>query len=178
MFVTFYGEPFASTRCGSRGPMTHSCQASRPQLLAPAFEGSQVGAYRNARAYILDTFSHSVLVMTESIEKPQLLSRKRKRIVSAVDVQETDLPPRQAAKRRKRSLHSLHETSPAFWDNLSRVPLTRRALSEFNRRTGPYIAPSSSQREPLNGDLSKQLKRFARHGGPSLRNIRGVRKTY
>jgi len=40
--------------------MTHLRQASRPQHLAPSLEGFQAGAYRDARAYMLDTLSHKL----------------------------------------------------------------------------------------------------------------------
>ncbi|KAF2195614.1 hypothetical protein K469DRAFT_681898 [Zopfia rhizophila CBS 207.26] len=96
--------------------------------------------------------------------KPQ--NRKRKRTVKAAPA--TDPP----TKHRKRSRQRF-KTPPEFWDNLSRVPLCRRALREFNRRTVLPSAPKPPVRSVLEGDLVKQLKRFARHGGPSLRDIRG-----
>ena len=94
---------------------------------------------------------------------------KRKRTIE--DAPATDRSPQPPAKRRKRS-HN--RTPPEFWDNLSKVPLCRRALREFNRRTVGLTAPKPPAPSVLKGDLVKQLKRFARHGGPSLRDIRGV----
>jgi hypothetical protein len=75
-----------------------------------------------------------------------------------------------ATKRRRQPL------DPAeFWDNLSRVPLCRRALREFNRRHLPPAVPAPPLMPPvLEGRLLKSLNRFSRHGGPGLRNIRGV----
>ncbi|KAE9971392.1 hypothetical protein EG328_005703 [Venturia inaequalis] len=47
------------------------------------------------------------------------------------------------AKRRKDSHSSPSEAPPEFWDKLSRVPLCRRALREFDRRAIPTIPPQS-----------------------------------
>ena len=54
------------------------------------------------------------------------------------------------------------------------MPLCRRAFREFDRRTVQSVTPKPPVRSVLKGDLVKQLKRFARHGGPDLRDIRGV----
>lgn len=61
---------------------------------------------------------------------------------------------------------------PQFWDSLSKIELTRRALEELNRRTKTrYSLPSPLQpRTTTSGDLA----RFTRHGGPDLRDLRGV----
>ena len=80
-------------------------------------------------------------------------------------------PP--AAKRQKRS-----RRPPEFWDNLSQVPLCHSALREFNRRTVRPTAQKPPVRSVLKEDLVKQLKSFARHGGPDLRDIRGVGRLY
>jgi hypothetical protein len=99
-------------------------------------------------------------------------AKKRKRAIDAAPATNPEpLPP---AKRQKASLQSRSKTTPEFWDNLSRVPLCRRALREFNRRTVRPTAPKPPERSVIKGDLIKQLKRFARHGGPTLRDIRGV----
>ncbi|KAF1993984.1 hypothetical protein P154DRAFT_582275 [Amniculicola lignicola CBS 123094] len=100
--------------------------------------------------------------------KPQ--NRKRKRIVEAVSA--TDAP-QPTTKRRRGSRRQAFKTPPEFWDSLSQVPLCRRALREFNRRAVLPSAPEPPARSALEGDLVKQLERFARHGGPSLRDIRG-----
>ena len=88
---------------------------------------------------------------------------------------------------------------PAFWDNLSKIPLTRSALEELKRRyTGRSCIQlkvkkprtRSAVREfkqkaqpivPVFKYLLKapqagitQLKSFARQGGPDLTNLRGV----
>ncbi|KAG5995873.1 hypothetical protein E4U54_002755 [Claviceps lovelessii] len=59
--------------------------------------------------------------------------------------------------------------SPEFWDELSKIYLTTRALRELDRRNTahsipPHIAPK---------EYPKQLARFSRHGGPDLDHLRG-----
>lgn len=90
----------------------------------------------------------------------------------------------------QRSL-GLSQQPAAFWDNLSKIWLTRIALREFHRRNARLAlsAPSSGKRqahqlaarsaavEHLNTRPSKPLKGikpFARHGGPDLSDLRGV----
>ncbi|KID93794.1 hypothetical protein MAJ_10229, partial [Metarhizium majus ARSEF 297] len=91
---------------------------------------------------------------------------------------------------------------PQFWDNLSRLALTKNALRELNRRTTPISASHSSTsnlqplprtrralaarskihtpsaqeflRQSSPADRTR-VKRFARHGGPDLNDLRGYR---
>ncbi|KAI0965364.1 hypothetical protein F4678DRAFT_452862 [Xylaria arbuscula] len=60
--------------------------------------------------------------------------------------------------------------SPEFWDNLSKVWLTSRALRELDLRNSirPATIPTTSE-----NICSKKLARFARHGGPDLQHLRG-----
>ncbi|KAH8906449.1 hypothetical protein BR93DRAFT_969641 [Coniochaeta sp. PMI_546] len=58
---------------------------------------------------------------------------------------------------------------PEFWDGLSRVPLTRRALRELDRRNSAQTAPGPAAPAVHTTDRV----RFARHGGPDLRHLRG-----
>ncbi|KAK3304692.1 uncharacterized protein B0T15DRAFT_250724 [Chaetomium strumarium] len=58
---------------------------------------------------------------------------------------------------------------PEFWDNLSKVPLTRRALRELDRRNSARPAPGPA----APAVYTAHLARFARHGGPDLRHLRG-----
>ncbi|KAI9731016.1 MAG: hypothetical protein M1834_005479 [Cirrosporium novae-zelandiae] len=64
-----------------------------------------------------------------------------------------------------------------FWDNLSKVWLTRRALEEHNRRTPRptyTILRNEEKTLPVIKDLElDKLKSFARSGGPDLCDIRG-----
>ncbi|KPM35098.1 hypothetical protein AK830_g11473 [Neonectria ditissima] len=59
--------------------------------------------------------------------------------------------------------------SPAFWDNLSKVWLTPRALRELDRRNNKRPSPVFTPPEVCSADLA----RFARRGGPDLRHLRG-----
>ncbi|KAB5536099.1 hypothetical protein GE09DRAFT_1176609 [Coniochaeta sp. 2T2.1] len=68
----------------------------------------------------------------------------------------------------KSSSYSNFFPSPAFWDNLSKVPLTRWALRELDRRNN--IDPPKAAVPAV---YTTDLARFARHGGPDLRHLRG-----
>ncbi|KAI1318481.1 hypothetical protein F5Y16DRAFT_418499 [Xylariaceae sp. FL0255] len=63
--------------------------------------------------------------------------------------------------QRKRKLVYPLRPPPAFWDNLSEIPLTRSALQELDRRN---TETPSCQRPASN---------FTRHGGPDLTTLRG-----
>ncbi|KAI9685248.1 MAG: hypothetical protein M1822_004621 [Bathelium mastoideum] len=81
-----------------------------------------------------------------------------------------------SGERQKELRSTRGQTPPKFWDNLSRIPLCRRALREFDRRTAqPAPAKLTTQTVLLEGQW-KQLKRSARHGGPNLRDIRGYKE--
>ncbi|TWU70636.1 hypothetical protein ED733_000360, partial [Metarhizium rileyi] len=58
--------------------------------------------------------------------------------------------------------------SPTFWDNLSKVWLTPRSLRELDRRNNAQPQPRFAAPE-----YQTELARFARHGGPDLRHLRG-----
>jgi len=94
------------------------------------------------------------------------ISPRRKR-------QADDLFESQPSKRLKPSI-KLH--SAEFYDSLSQVWLTRRALKEFDRRTSHISQPSpvAPYRRGHQGVCKTLIQRFARHGGPDLRNLRGV----
>lgn len=107
---------------------------------------------------------------------------------------------------KKRKTHRPPDNfSPEFYDSLSKVFLTRRALRELDRRNGigaPTISGSSptrhrepltrgAYREPQRKDstatrlldpgietiVAREVAKFARHGGPDLSDIRGVSLT-
>lgn len=98
--------------------------------------------------------------------------RNRKRQLSDKAEPMTDSSPPPSAKRRKLEDQQQHRTPISFWDNLSRQWLTRRALREFDRRTVWTAAPVPPDRTSKENIRLAQLKRFARHGGPSLRSLR------
>ena len=91
--------------------------------------------------------------------------------------------PQPPWKRAKRPFQSRQEADTTYWDSLSRLWFTRRALKELNRRNRQTASPvriGSIRRLDRSGEpaalenCSSQLKRFARQGGPDLRDLRGV----
>ena len=123
--------------------------------------------------------------------------RKRQRTELSLQQNEISRP---ASKRQKGSYHlDGSQPPPAFWDNLSKIWLTKGALRELDRRNAQIIVRSprspcrrlvtqpfitkwrrnhrsaddffhSSGRRPL-----KDIKLFAKNGGPDLSDLRGVR---
>lgn len=69
------------------------------------------------------------------------------------------------------------EYPPEFYDRLSKISLTYRALKELDRRTRTQHSPcppASPIRQGLSRTTtSRELAQFARHGGPDLRDLRG-----
>ena len=125
------------------------------------------------------------------MSKAQLLNpRKRQR------TEQHSLPSPPSSKRQnKLSHHSLEP--PAFWDGLSKIWLTKRALRELDRRNAKPLPPSSyrpacrpitrafqAKQKNIRQRIStanflchctpsrlKDVKRFARCGGPDLSDI-------
>ena len=97
----------------------------------------------------------------------------RKRQLSEAEPETESLlhPP---AKQRKLEEHQKLRTLSSYWDNLSKLWLTDDALQEFNRRTIRPTIPIPPHRTGKEDIDPAKLKRFARHGGPSLSDIRGV----
>lgn len=91
------------------------------------------------------------------------------------------LPTDDQQQHRTKKGKKAHTPSypPRFWDTLSRVPLSRRALQEFDRRTETArLALSagtikSSTRRLLKSD-TRRLLHFASNGGPDLNVLQGV----
>jgi hypothetical protein len=126
---------------------------------------------------------------------PKSRLHHRKRRYSEAELSEDDLPS-QSSKRYKRP--------PAFWNNLSTIPLTRSSLKELERRYAlsnrscarPKVKKPRTRRAvrefkqrahetvPVSEYLPKAslvdialLKVFARQqrrGGPDLTDLRGV----
>lgn len=84
-----------------------------------------------------------------------------------------DSPP---AKRIKSTsvVRTASNFPPEFWDNLSKVWLTPRALREKDRRNGARH-PATNFR--ANYSVATTLARFSRRGGPDLGHLRGVGPT-
>ncbi len=107
-----------------------------------------------------------------SEETPMPRSRKRQLCLEAEPTTDSSPPP--TPKRRKLENQRRHRTPSSFWVNLSRVWLTPRALREFDRRTEWPAVPVPPERTGKEDIDLAQLKRFARHGGPSLDHLRAV----
>src|SRR6266699_1795274 len=99
-----------------------------------------------------------------------LMARPQNRKRQRADDPSQEHPPTKKIKSR-RGIQSTSNFSPQFWDDLSRVWLTPRALRELDRRN--RIQPPSEP-EVHAGDCPTDLARFARHGGPDLHHIRTV----
>ena len=114
--------------------------------------------------------------MTAFVSEDQPLpGQKRQRGATELE-HSTIATPHPPWKKVKRRHQSQQETDAAYWDSLSKLWLTRRALDELDRRNRRKASPVER-----NGDkprqlrsLSKQLKSFAKDGGPDLYDLRGV----
>ncbi len=86
----------------------------------------------------------------------------------------------QSISKKQNLRHSgISETPAAFWDNLSKIWLTKRALRELDRRNAQFThsLPRSSHREthrPVTRSFLTQVKLSARDGGPDLSDLRTV----
>lgn len=121
--------------------------------------------------------------MTQAAPEKLSCCGKRKRAATEKEHSAIGATSQQPSwKRGQRSFQSQQEANTAYWDSFSKLWLTRRALTEFgrrNRQTARPVRTASPRRLDLGGepDLlkypSQQLKQFARHGGPDLRDVRG-----
>ena len=116
----------------------------------------------------------------------------RKRKWSSPHAYEVDNTPYLSSKRQRvdenHTREARHAARDRFWDTLSKVCLTRRALREFDRRNAARDRKQTHttdlglwprNRSPTNvsqltAASRKNLKRFARRGGPSLTDLRNV----
>ena len=111
-------------------------------------------------------------------------------------------PSQHISKTQKRSHPPGSQLPSAFWDNLSKIDLTKRALEELDRRNtqaalscGPPFLQShrpitrsvrKESSKPLAPPVDylyhcgtsglKKIKLTARRGGPDLSDLRGVRR--
>jgi hypothetical protein len=112
-------------------------------------------------------------------------------------------PSQHLPKKRKVSYPiSGFQPPAAFWDNLSKIWLTKRALRELDRRNSQAHSLYRRLHRPVTrlglaewkrthqppqsaadflchctSTCLKDIERFARHGGPDLSDLRGVRIT-
>src|SRR5437762_10083371 len=109
---------------------------------------------------------------------PKSRPQNRKRQHTEADFLLEDSLSRPSKKfKSTKDHHSASNFPPAFYDSLSKVWLTRRALRELDRRNhlksstcAPTPAPEPVHKLPTR----KELQRFSRHGGPELGDLRGV----
>ena len=128
----------------------------------------------------------------------------RKRRSSERPTPQQDEVLQHGSKRQKRSHLNRYLFPPAFWDNLSKIDLTKRALEELDRRnteaaqkSGPahlrlrrpitrlgrtrlkkssqYLIPAADYLGNCSTRSLKSIKQSARHGGPDLSDLKGVR---
>ncbi|KAM3528473.1 hypothetical protein MY4038_005885 [Beauveria bassiana] len=104
-------------------------------------------------------------------DNPPTKSRKRQR------VDEPSQDDHQVKKPRRAVEHpNSWQYPPEFWDRLSKVPLIHSAIAELDRRTCTRPScppPSTGHIRHLTPTAPSELARFARHGGPDLRDLRG-----
>lgn len=115
-------------------------------------------------------------LMTAVAPEDQPLCGQKRRRGAIEEEYSTTATPQRPWKKAKRRRQSQQETDTAYWDSLSKLWLTRRALTELKRRNGHTASPirtAATCRQELEGE-SGLLKRFARGGGPDLRDLRGV----
>ncbi|EED23188.1 conserved hypothetical protein [Talaromyces stipitatus ATCC 10500] len=98
--------------------------------------------------------------------------RSRKRSLS--EQIPADAPPEQLLKKQKVKHPSGSLLPAAFWDNLSKVWLTHNALRELDRRNTQISAIQATRSSrPVTSKDRKDIRRFARQGGPDLSELRG-----
>ncbi|KAI1865945.1 uncharacterized protein JN550_007923 [Neoarthrinium moseri] len=90
-----------------------------------------------------------------------------------------DQPPLKKPKSRG-AVHRASSFPSEFYDNLSKVWLTRRALQEVDRRNDSLSLPKLPAHQKHIRDLAQTIKeggsdlaRFARTGGPDLSDLQG-----
>ncbi|KAK4065120.1 hypothetical protein Purlil1_14048 [Purpureocillium lilacinum] len=103
---------------------------------------------------------------TSALHSPMAGAYKRKR---HTDLPTETSPPAKRCKFTRR--HRATPFAPSFWDNLSKVSLTSLALLEIDRRNEErqHLSTPAASEEVV----AKDIARFARHGGPDLRHLRG-----
>lgn len=111
---------------------------------------------------------------TRTAEDPA--PEKRKQPLSEAELEtETLLQP--PSKKQKVEEDQQRQTPDPFWDNLSQVWLTRRALREFDRRTVWPAVPAPPHQTGKERVNIEKLKHFAKHDGANIDDIRNVRST-
>ena len=131
------------------------------------------------------------------------LANPRKRPNSEQRTCQQNNPSDHISKKQKRGHTRESQFPSAFWDNLSKIDLTTRALEELDRRntqaalhsrptprrlyrplTRSVLVELRKSSQPLipavdylrhcGAKVLKSVKQIARHGGPGLSDLRGV----
>ena len=109
------------------------------------------------------------------IQETEHAQPSRKRSRSEADLSFDD-PVELRPLKRLKSCFKIH--SPEFYDSRPKLWLTRRALKEFDRRNSLLSWSGQPVFEiPIDiGNIydTKQIQKFARHGGPDLGDLRAV----
>ena len=127
---------------------------------------------------------------------------RQRTVAGALQLNGTSQP--QLKRQKLNHPTTVSQPPSAFWDSLSKIWLTKSALRELNCRNSQPISsqPRSQSRRPvtrnffaelkrsrrvtqsasdflrhLEPGISKDIKRFARNGGPDLSDLRGVSVT-
>lgn len=139
--------------------MQHQCVKSLKQKSNPTFATTK----RRPRQY--ERRPRRNLLSPPSTTPRADRPSKRRRIYQE---KESSEPCDQVDEETERDVDPL--CPPKFWDNLSRIPLSRGALKEHDRRNRHIAAaPNPTDSKSIKYDLT----RYARHGGPDLSDLRG-----
>ena len=103
---------------------------------------------------------------------PHVSSSRKRKHRAIVQPQETNIKRCEGPPKRQWNSTTTHH-APGFWDSLSQIFLTHRALKEFDRREA-LKAREATTESLTPGTLVGDIKRFARTGGPDLLDIVGV----
>ncbi|OAL53546.1 kinase-like protein [Pyrenochaeta sp. DS3sAY3a] len=134
-------------------------------------------SYRKLRRLFSDLFHRQNFHYDNVFDWTELLYLEK--LAAVKGPQEDRRPQKPTGNQEFNAAASMDPDSPqdktrlGFWDNLSRVPLCRRALREFNKRAVPPTALRAIAKRELGDCEVKELQRFAQHGGPDLRSILG-----
>lgn len=119
--------------------------------------------------------SRPALVLSSLIPSPPRSSPTTDRLVKRRRTERGASGPgtQSSAERRSEDAASGAAHPPGFWDNLSRIPLARSALTELDRRNG-HAAPAITAKPALaTHPPGVDISRFAKHGGPDLSDLHG-----
>jgi hypothetical protein len=119
---------------------------------------------------------------------------ERKRLRQDSYSNQTFHPPLKRRKLDRAVFDAQNQPPTTFWDSLSKIWLTKRALKELDRRNAgtvgelPCFEREDTKRLTRGGlaewkrrtrpasvpAFGSSIKRFARHGGPDLLDLRGA----